>query len=215
MRRRTAAALLVGCLVFLVGGIAVAVTAPGASYAWQHNMLSDLGDATCQTWDGRWNCSPRYAWFNASWIVAGVLLVLAAVLLRRRWGVVLAVGVGGAGLGLVLLGAYPSDGWHDLHMAGAVLALPGPGLGLLFSAIRPRGVRTVSPRHLRGALSAVGLAACLAHLLPPSDLAPRGAAEVVTLAALVVFLAVEAMPLVVEAAGRAPTAVTRSTEHHR
>lgn len=184
--------LLAAALVLLIGGIVAAVSAPGASYSWQHNMLSDLGDATCRSWQEWWICSPRYAWFNASWVAAGALLSLAAIRLRHRWGAVLAGCLAVAGVGVLLVGAFPSDTAHDLHMVGAVAALPVLALGVLFSAVRPGRTQTVSPPLMRGILGGVASTACLVHLIPAGAPLSRGAAEVVALGALVVFLGVEA-----------------------
>jgi hypothetical membrane protein len=81
---------------------------------------------------------------NASFVVQGALILAGALLLRpvllRGAGQVAAVLFGAAAVGVVLVGAFPTDGNGTVHAIGAVLYLLGGGLGLiaLAYAVRPR-----------------------------------------------------------------------------
>lgn len=185
------AAFLIGAVVSFVAGYVGAVTGDGVSFSWRDNMVSDLGTVGCRTFDGLWICSPRSAWFNAALIVSGVCVLVGTALMRRRWGVLLSLFAGGLGIGLGLLGLFPSDTHQQVHMVGAVLALPVAAAGVLVSAVRPETLWLHAGRRLRGALGVVGLTMCLDHVVPGFAPIPRGIAETVAVATILAFLGVE------------------------
>lgn len=186
-------------LLTVVAAIVVAwvvtVTHPDASYAWTANMVSDLGRVTCVTWDDLWVCSPRHALFNIVLVASGVIVAGVATVVRRHWGAPLTVAMLGLGAGLVVLGAIPSDVARGLHMAGAVLALPVPGAGLLVSGMRPDRPWLVPYRRLRAWFGGVCLVVSAGHLLPQHVPFPRGPAEYVGLLAVMVFVLIEGIRL--------------------
>jgi hypothetical membrane protein len=81
---------------------------------------------------------------NASFVVQAALILGGALLLRpvlvRGAGQVARILLGASALGVLLVGAFPTDGNATLHAVGAMLYLVGGGLGLiaLAYAVRPR-----------------------------------------------------------------------------
>lgn len=191
--RCACAVLLATAIVSFCLGYVVTRSAPSIAYSWQHDMISDLGRASCRTWQGHWVCSPRAHWFDAAIAVTGVCLVAAAALVRDAWGRALRLAVTSLGVGLVWLAVFPSDGPLPLHMVGAVLALPVPAAGLFVSGLRPETPWLAGHRAVRLGLGLVGLVLCLDHLAPAPAPVPRGAAETVTVALLLVALSLEAV----------------------
>ena len=192
--RLLGAALLAVALAVVAAWLAT-VSHPGASYAPMANMVSDLGRVTCVLWDGEPICSPRHQVFNPTFVACGVVVTLVSVALRRRWGTPLTLAMTGLGIGLVLLGAFPSDVAKPPHMVGAVLALPVPGAGMLVSGARPDRPWLGPYRRLRAWLGALALAVSAGHLLPTGVPFPRGPAEYVGIVAILVFLVVEGLRL--------------------
>lgn len=191
-----AAGIAVGlaCGVFLTA-LAAALTAAGVSYSWRTSMLSDLGNAWCHLRDGRWVCSPRSEVFNAGLVAAGGLLLAGAVAARGPWGRLLALTVAAMGAGLMLLGAFPADVHGGAHMTGVVLALPVTAGGVMVSGLSPATAWLQRLRRTRAVVGAATLLLCLLHLLPQERTPPRGATEVLIVAALVAVLVVESARL--------------------
>ncbi|TFV65646.1 UNVERIFIED_ORG: DUF998 domain-containing protein [Bacillus sp. AZ43] len=81
---------------------------------------------------------------NASFVLQAVLILAGTLLLRpallRGAAQVVPVLLGAAAAGVLLVGAFPTDGNSTLHAFGAFLYLVGGGLGLiaLAYAVRPR-----------------------------------------------------------------------------
>ncbi|MCZ2807391.1 DUF998 domain-containing protein [Modestobacter sp. VKM Ac-2983] len=103
-------------------------------YSYSANVISDLGTAT----------SPARLLMNASFVVQGVLIIAGALLLRPGLS-----GAGGrlarpvlvvAGLGVLLVGLFPSDGTTTVHAIAAGAHFIGGGIGLIALAygVRPR-----------------------------------------------------------------------------
>ena len=113
---------------------AIAESRYEAPYSRADDVISALGAAD----------SPAAALMNASFVVQGGLILAGALLLRpallRGAGEIAPVLLGGAGVGALLVGVFPSDGNATMHAIGAVLYLLGGGLGLiaLAYAVRPR-----------------------------------------------------------------------------
>ena len=133
-------------MVFFVGQ-AVAQAAVAAPFSLLANNISDLGATTCgalEIGDYRATvCSPWHPVMNATFVVAGLLTLLGALLTRSAWpagrrrseGLALLVG---AGLGEALAGLAPEDVHAGLHVAGSVVGILGllAGVVLLGTAVR-------------------------------------------------------------------------------
>ena len=182
--------VVVASLAFVVT-VTVSLGVPGTDYAWDINMISDLGDSACRTRGGRRICSPGFALFNAGLVVTGLLLLVAGTGLHRLWGRVLAGGVAVMGVGLVIAGVFPAGDDGAVHLAGVVLALVVPGVALLLSGIRPETAWLRSRRLARGVLGGVALVFCAESRLP-ENLLPRGAGELIIVGCLVLALLFEA-----------------------
>jgi hypothetical membrane protein len=104
------------------------------SYSRVDDVISDLGTAV----------SPARTLMNLSFVVQGALIIGGALLLgpalRGRAARVAQVLLTIAGLGVLLVGVFPSDGVGTLHAIGAVAHFVGGGVGLiaLAYAVRPR-----------------------------------------------------------------------------
>jgi hypothetical membrane protein len=113
---------------------AIAQSRFAGDYSRTDDVISTLGTAE----------SAARQLMNASFVVQGALIVAGALLLRplllRSAGQVAPFLLGAAGIGVLIVGAFPSDGSSGLHATGAVLYLAGGGLGLiaLAYALRPR-----------------------------------------------------------------------------
>jgi hypothetical membrane protein len=190
-RDRLGALGVIAAIIVFAVAVAVSLGVTGAAYAWEVNMISDLGDSSCRTRGGRWICSPGFALFNAGLIVTGLLVCLAGWALSRRWGRLLAGSLAVMGVGLVVAGVFPAGDDGAIHLAGVVLALVVPGFGLLLSGIRPE-TPWLRPRRVpRGVLGGTALVFCAESRLP-DNLLPQGAGELVIVACLVLGLLLEA-----------------------
>lgn len=168
----------------------LSVSASGTAYVWHLNMISDLGDTSCHVRDHRWICSPGHDLFNTGLVLTGGLLAAAGGLLRQLWGRALAWSVAAMGVGLVVAGVFTATEHAALHLVGVVLAIVVPGLGLLWSAIRPATAWLDSSRVVRGLLAGVALVLAAESRLP-DPVVPRGAGELVMVLCLVAALVVE------------------------
>src|SRR5689334_14188223 len=132
-RLRLGALLWLLTLQFLVVETVVQLRWPG-SYSRVDDVISDLGTAL----------SPARTLMNLSFVVQGALIIGGALLLgpalRGRAARVAQVLLGIAGLGVPLVGVFPSDGVGTLHAIGAVAHFVGGNVGLiaLAYAVRPR-----------------------------------------------------------------------------
>jgi hypothetical membrane protein len=113
---------------------AIAQSRYDGPYSRADDVISALGTAD----------SAAASLMNASFVVQGVLILAGALLLRptllRGAADVAPVLLGGAAVGVLLVGVFPTDGNATMHAIGAVLYLLGGGLGLiaLAYAVRPR-----------------------------------------------------------------------------
>jgi hypothetical membrane protein len=107
------------------------------SYSWSHNSISDLGNTSC----GPSLCSPRHAWMNAEFFVLGFVMAAGSWLIfqeftERDAGERLAARIGFSGLaiggvGAALVGGFPENTVHAMHILGAGLAI-GVGTAGIF-----------------------------------------------------------------------------------
>ena len=199
-RARFGAGGVVAAVLTFALTVGLSLGVAGTVYAWDVNMISDLGDGACRTRGGRWICSPGSALFNTGLVGTGMLLVVAGTALLRLWGRALAGSVAVMGLGLVVAGIFPAGDDGTLHLAGVVLALVVPGAGLLLSGIRPETVWLGRHRALRAGLGGIALAFCAESRLP-DPLLPRGAGELIIVGCLLVPLLLEAARALAARAG--------------
>ncbi|NLU66666.1 DUF998 domain-containing protein [Streptomyces sp. HNM0574] len=132
-------------LFFVAEGITRAAwTTP---YSTAENYISDLGAAHCgtvtietaQTYEA-YVCSPLHPLMNGAYITVGLLALTGALAGRAAWprgraatsGVVL---VGLAGVGAIIAGLFPEDVNLELHLLGALLAVPLSNIGMLLLAL--------------------------------------------------------------------------------
>jgi hypothetical membrane protein len=129
-------------------------------YSYSADVISDLGTAD----------SAARALMNASFVLQGVLIAAGALLLGPGLA-----GTGGrlarvllviAGLGVLLVGVFPSDGNATVHEVAAGAHLLGGGIGLIALAygLRPRSEAlgtTVAVLGLVGVVSTVFFAAAV------------------------------------------------------
>ncbi len=163
--------LIVGTVQYAVAQL-VAAAAWSTPYSLSRNYISDLGVTVCGTVNlphggTEQVCSPWHAVMNASFILSGILLVTAMILLWSYWppgptarvGVVLLIV---AGLGKVLTGLYPENTRLSLHLLGA-LNIPLGELGILLlgiALIRHHGTAAAAGVGVAGVvLSGIGLVA--------------------------------------------------------
>lgn len=180
--------------------VAVSLSVTGTAYAWQINMISDLGDSACRIRGGRWICSPGFALFNTGLIITGVLLASAGIGVRRLWGRLLAGSLAVMGVGLVVAGVFPAGDTGALHLVGVVLALVVPGFGLLLSGIGPETDWLRPHRVARGLLGGTALVFCAENRLP-HNLLPQGAGELIIVGCLLVAFLGEAARILASRSG--------------
>ncbi len=137
------AAWILATLQFVVAQL-VTASVWNPAYSWTDNYISDLGNTACGEFAvphgvPTYVCSPLFPVMNASFIVAGVLTVVGAILLRPIWPrrrlIALALGLWVVvGLGKVLVGLYPENTDVQLHLLGA-LNIPIESLAILLNSI--------------------------------------------------------------------------------
>jgi hypothetical membrane protein len=140
------------------------------SYSRVDDVISDLGTAD----------SAARQLMNASFVVQSALIIAGALLLRpaflRTAGQAVPVLLVASGVGVLLVGVFPSDGHSALHATGAILYLLGGGLGLiaLAYAVRPRSEALGTVLALLGL---VGTAATVFFLTGVTEYLGEGGTE--------------------------------------
>ena len=180
----------------------VAAAATGG-YRLDDDIVSDLGAVGCSPAF----CSPRHELMNGTFVGAGLLLALGAVLLAARLGPAVTALLVVAGLSSVATGLAPVDEDPTLHgLAATPLFVCQPlALLLLGRRLRPAHVRTAGAVFLTGSLSA---AAAVGFLLV-GDGAGAGVLERLALWPVIIALAGVAVVLV------GPTVTTDGHAHPR
>jgi hypothetical membrane protein len=147
---RTGLAIVVGGAAWILATlqffVAQLVTASvwNPAYSWTDNYISDLGNTACGEYAvphgvATYVCSPLFPLMNASFVVAGILTLVGAILLRPIWPgrrlIAFALGLWiVAGLGKVLVGLDPENTDVQLHLLGA-LNIPIESLAILLTSI--------------------------------------------------------------------------------
>lgn len=142
-------AWLLTCQFFVVEALA-ALRYGGYSYS--ADVISDLGTAS----------SPAGTLMNASFVVQGLLITAGALLLgpglAGTGGRVARVLLVVAGVGVLLVGVFPSDGNATAHLVGATAHFLGGGLGLIALAygVRPRSEALGTTLAVLGMVGVIG-----------------------------------------------------------
>jgi hypothetical membrane protein len=121
-------------------------------YSYSADVISDLGTAA----------SPAAALMNGSFVLQGLLIAAGALLLgpglAGTGGRVAQVLLVAAGIGVLLVGVFPSDGNAGAHAVAAGVHLFGGGLGLIALAygVRPRSEALGTTLAVLGLLGVIG-----------------------------------------------------------
>jgi hypothetical membrane protein len=160
-------AWILATLQYAVVQVVVAAAWHHPPYSWLANYISDLGNTACGPFKvphgtAAYVCSPMHSAMNASFIIAGILTIAGAVLLRRFWprsrGTTVALVLWViTGLGKIVVGLVPENTNIDLHLLAAFNVPVGCVAILLLSLPRRQASRAVSVTGI--VLAVVGLAA--------------------------------------------------------
>jgi hypothetical membrane protein len=161
------AAWIVAALQYAVVQVVVAAAWHHPPYSWLGNYISDLGNTACGPFKvphgtPAYVCSPMHSMMNASFIIAGILTIAGALLLRHFWPrsrgttvalVLLVV----TGLGKIVVGLVPENTNIDLHLLAAFNIPVGCVAILLLSQPSRQPNRAVSLTGI--VLAVIGLVA--------------------------------------------------------
>ena len=125
-------------LYFFAQIVAAWVFRPTYSVIW--NVISDLGNTSCRAYEGRAVCSPHHVVMNIAFVFLGLVMASGSMLLyqeftdRRRAERIGALAgfscMAIAGLGTGLVGLFPENTSHAMHVAGAALAIGVGNVGI-------------------------------------------------------------------------------------
>ena len=129
------------------------------TYSVARNTISDLGNTTCDKFNGRPVCSPLHSVMNISFVVLGLAMITGSTLVYcafagRRAAAVGFLGFGLGGLGAVLVGLYPENTVPAFHGLGSALPFVIGNAGIVVL-----GVSLDAPRWLRRFTITIGCAA--------------------------------------------------------
>lgn len=105
-------------------------------YSLSRNTISDLGNTVCGRYGNNFVCSPLHGLMNASFIVLGLTMIAGSSLIYREFKEGRAAITGFtfmalAGLGTILVGAFPENTIGALHEIGASLPFFIGNLGMI------------------------------------------------------------------------------------
>lgn len=121
-------------------------------YSLLHNTISDLGNTACGLYGALYVCSPRHTLMNVSFVVLGITMLEGSTLIyhefkKGRLSALGFTGMGLAGFGTILVGLFPENTIHVLHLIGAILPffIGNLSIGLLgFALDTPKLLRAYS-----------------------------------------------------------------------
>ncbi len=134
-----------------------------ASYSWRLNTISDLGNTACDTYGGRYVCSPWHALMNISLVVLGTTMLLGSLLIYQQFrgnrGSLIGFScMAISGLGSLMVGLFPENSIAILHVVGAALSFFVGNVGLVVLSLSlpvPRTLKVYT--SLSGALALIVL----------------------------------------------------------
>jgi hypothetical membrane protein len=110
------------------------------AYSVIDNSISDLGNTTCGLYGGNEVCSPRHVLMNVAFVFLGLVMASGSMLLYQEFAgrqraerLAARVGFGCmaiGGAGTVLVGVFPENTSHVMHVTGAALAIGVGNLGI-------------------------------------------------------------------------------------
>ena len=198
LRTLTAAAFLIGSVIYLAAEAIAASAWADPAYSYANNWISDLGSATAGVFQGRELNSPLNLVMNSGFIIQGLLFGLGVVLLSRMitgrtrtFTVVMGIL---ATIGYILVGTFhgslqaQQEGTLWLHFTGATLAILGANLLSLVLGIhwrRKPGTRVIGIASI--IVGALGLIAMVTLLLTFGAGLPSGAIERTSVYTIVIW----------------------------
>jgi hypothetical membrane protein len=139
-------------------------------YSVVKNAISDLGNSACGSYRGAYVCSSRHWLMNFGFIGLGLIMAAGSWLIFQeftehspRQKLASKVGfslMAAAGIGTILVGIFPENGIHFLHMFGAGIAI---GVGNV--AIVVLGLALPLPEGLRKSMIVMGVVSLSALVL--------------------------------------------------
>jgi hypothetical membrane protein len=149
-QRTAGSSAAIGAILWIVAILQYAITQLVVASAWKtpyslrDNYISDLGNTACGQFTlphgtPGYVCSPLHALMNSSFILAGALMLIGAILLHRTWprralSTTATVLLLLAALGKILVGLVPENSNVSLHLLGA-FNLPLSSIGILLLSI--------------------------------------------------------------------------------
>src|SRR4051794_16977934 len=183
----TGIAFALSALAFAISETVSAAAWTTPAYSYSANFISDLGNPECGPYDGRVVCSPAYAVMNWGFVIQGLLVAVAVVLVGRVFqgrSRAAFLGLGAATVvGYVLTGAVQSSpastagGILWVHYAGATLAILGGNTIAIL--VGRQHLRLGVPRAVGRAGVVLGAAGIASALIWPATfgLVPPGIPE--------------------------------------
>ncbi len=172
MQRKASLATLLGGTAWILGTLQYVLAQIFVAAAWSTpysltgNFISDLGNTSCGPFavphgNPVYVCSPQHNLMNGAFVVAGILTLTGAVLLKSWWPSGRAAQTSRylwivAGLGKLVVGLVPENTRLGLHLLGA-LNVPIGSVAILLFAIAIRHDRP-GFSAISAALAVVGLA---------------------------------------------------------
>ena len=128
-----AIALAFGALICVIMEAVVAAAWTHPTYSYINDYIAYLGSPDCGPYNGQIVCSPGWVAMDTTWIIEGLLVAVAglllAIFLTRRVAIATIVLAGAQGLGFVLFAVYhnsssaKADGTIVLYYIGAALVI--------------------------------------------------------------------------------------------